>query len=115
MIAGSSFDGAGYADIRTSDNVVHGQVKQAGNYAFARIYYAGHEIPFYQPEVSLQVFNRITAGLDIETGTKKVTAGYKTRGPAESTFREGNKTVQYEVLPADATYNTTTGAPNPPA
>ena len=32
------FDKAGYVNITTSDNVVHGQVKQSGGFSFARIY-----------------------------------------------------------------------------
>ena len=38
------FSEAGFANISTSDGKVHGQVKQAGNYAFARIYESGHEV-----------------------------------------------------------------------
>ena len=107
---------AGYANISTSDGIVHGQVKQNENFAFARIYYSGHEVPFYQPLASLELFERTIKGLDIETGKVPVYAGsgYKTKGTAKSTFREGNATVQHKVLPANATYNTTTGAPNPP-
>lgn len=40
------FASAGYVDISTSDNVVHGQVKQSGAFSFLRIYNAGHEVPF---------------------------------------------------------------------
>lgn len=43
----------------------------------------------------------------------KGSEGYKTVGTAESTYREGNSTVQFAVLPTNATYNTTTNAPNP--
>jgi carboxypeptidase D len=92
---------------------VHGQVKQAGNFAFARIYESGHEVPFYQPLVSLELFHRAIAGLDIATGEVLYTPDYKTVGTPKSTYREGNGTVQFEVLPWDATYNTTTNEPNP--
>jgi carboxypeptidase D len=111
------FADAGYTDISTSDNIVHGQVKQAANFAFARIYEAGHEVPFYQPVLALEMFNRAIEGYDIATGTTQVAKGgsYKTSGPAKSTYREGSGTVQTKVLPADATYNTTTNAPNPPS
>ena len=40
------FATAGYVDISTSDNVVHGQVKQSGAFSFVRIYESGHEVPF---------------------------------------------------------------------
>lgn len=111
------YSSAGYTDIQTSDGIVHGQVKQAANFAFARIYEAGHEVPFYQPVLALEMFERGIQGLDIATGTTKVAKGssYKTSGPAKSTYREGNSTVQFKVLPTDSTYNTTTNAPNPPS
>ena len=107
---------AGYTNISTSDGIVHGQVKQNENFAFARIYYSGHEVPFYQPLAALELFERTINGVDIETGKTAVGAGsgYKTTGTAESTFREGNGTVLHHVVPTNATYNTTTGAPNPP-
>jgi carboxypeptidase D len=108
---------AGYVDISTSDDVVHGQVKQSASFAFARIYEAGHEVPFYQPVVALEMFERAITGYDIATGTTKVAKGssYKTTGPPKSTYREGGATVQHKVLPTDSTYNTTTNAPNPPS
>lgn len=109
------FSTAGYADIVTSDSVVHGQVKQSANFAFSRVYYSGHEVPFYQPLLALEMFERVLAGTDVATGTTAVTSNYTTVGTAESTFREGNATVQWDVLDPDATYNTTTGAPNPAA
>lgn len=110
------FDTAGYTDILTSDAVVHGQVKQAGNFAFARIYYSGHEVPFYQPLLSLEMFERVINGKDVATGVHTMGSGGNytgTVGTAESTFREGNATVQFAEVPSSATYNTTTGAPDP--
>lgn len=109
------FSTAGYTDIVTSDGVVHGQVKQSANFAFVRVYYSGHEVPFYQPVLALEMFERALAGTDVATGQAVVGVGsnYTSVGTARSTFREGNATVQWEVLDADATYNTTTGAPDP--
>lgn len=106
---------AGYANITTSDSIVHGQVKQSDNFAFVRIYLSGHEVPFYQPLVALEMFERVINGKDIETGKHAIMpdCNYATKGPAKSTYREGNATVQFEVVPTNATYNTTTGAPNP--
>ena len=115
-INAQGFSSAGYEDISTSDGVMHGAVKQSANFAFARIYEAGHEVPFYQPLAALEMFERAINGMDIATGKTKVSKGcaYKTSGPAKSTYREGMATVQHKVLPDDATYNTTTNMPNPP-
>ena len=35
-----------------------GQFKTQDNFAFLRVYGAGHEVPYYQPEVALQVFEQ---------------------------------------------------------
>ncbi|GAM86185.1 hypothetical protein ANO11243_041970 [Dothideomycetidae sp. 11243] len=109
------FSEAGFVDIQTKDGIVHGQVKQAGAYSFVRIYESGHEVPFYQPEVSLAILHRALKKKDIATGRRHVRPGshYKTHGPAQSTYREGNATVQFVQVPTDATYNTTTNEPNP--
>ena len=112
-IGAPGFSTAGYTNISTPDGVVHGQVKQSGAFSFVRIYESGHEVPFYQPLASLAIFERAISGTDIATGKKNVTGSYKTRGSAKSTYREGNATVQFSVLDADATYNTTTNRPNP--
>jgi len=108
------FSSAGYVNVTTSDNIVHGQVRQAGAFSFVRIYDAGHEVPFYQPLVSLEIFKRAISNKDIATGRKRAEGNYKTVGTAKSTYREGNSTVQFQVLNTTATYNTTTNGPNPP-
>jgi len=35
-----------------------GTFKQVGNFGFLRVFGAGHEVPFYQPQVALQVFKQ---------------------------------------------------------
>lgn len=112
-VAALGFSSAGYVDVSTSDGIVHGQVKQSGDFAFVRVYESGHEVPFYQPVIALEMFTRVINGKDIATGKTKVTSSYLTKGSAMSTYREGNATVQLEVLPANATYNTTLNGPNP--
>lgn len=109
------YDQAGYENLTTSDGVMHGQVKQSGQFSFVRIYESGHEVPFYQPLAALEMFERVLNSTDLATGKEKVLkdSNYRTSGPAKSTYREGNATVQFEVLPPDATYNHTTNAPNP--
>lgn len=44
MTGPPGYEQAGYVDIETSDGVVHGQVKQYDNFAFGRIYEAGHSV-----------------------------------------------------------------------
>jgi hypothetical protein len=110
-VGAKGFESAGYTNISTSDKIVHGQVKQAGSFSFARIYESGHEVPFYQPLAALEIFERVLKGLDIATGAFKPSGGYLTNGTAKSEYREGNGTIQYKVLPTNSTYNTTTGAP----
>ncbi|KAF2085724.1 alpha/beta-hydrolase [Saccharata proteae CBS 121410] len=112
-INATGFVDAGFANLSTSDGVVHGQVKQAGKYSFVRVYESGHEVPFYQPLAALEIFERLLNGVDIATGGEAVTDAYRTVGTEFSTYREGNGTVQFEVLGEDATYNTTLNAPNP--
>ena len=114
LINAPGFSKAGYSNISTSDGIVHGQIKQSGTFGFARIYESGHEVPFYQPLASLELFERTIRHLDIETGRKNVTSMYKTIGPKESTFREGNSTIQFKKVSTDATFNTTTNEPNTP-
>ncbi|KAI9660004.1 MAG: hypothetical protein M1821_001356 [Bathelium mastoideum] len=104
---------AGFTNLSTSDGIVHGQVKQAGNYSFIRIYESGHEVPFYQPLAALTIFERMLKHVDIATGTLDVTDSYLTQGPKDSTYFEGNSTIQTVVVPDSATYNTTTNEPNP--
>lgn len=111
----SGLSKAGYANISTSDGIIHGQVRQADNFAFVRIYQSGHEVPFYQPVVSLEMFERVIHGKDIQTGKNKVACGsdYLTKGTPKSTHREGISTVQFSLVPVDIIYNTTTNQPNP--
>jgi len=112
-IAAPGYDTAGFVNITTSDNVVHGQVKQSGLFSFVRVYESGHEVPFYQPLASLEIFERALKQVDIATGERAVDAGYKTDGTPTSTYRGGNATIQFEVTPENATYNTVLNAPDP--
>jgi len=113
LVEAPGFGTAGYTNVSTSDGIVHGQVKQSGNFAFVRVYESGHEVPFYQPVLALEMFERAISGKDIADGEHSVWRGYKSVGTPESTYREGNATIQWKVLDADATYNTTTNMPNP--
>jgi len=113
-ISPPGWSSAGFVNISTSDALVHGQVKQSDNVAFVRIYESGHEVPFYQPLVALEMFERVINGQDVATGKKRVAKGegYKTVGTVKSEYREGNGTVQWEVVGEGAMYNTTTHMPD---
>ena len=80
---------AGYANIQVNDSYVGGVVRQHGNFSFSRVFESGHEIPAYQPETALQIFNRAIFGMDIATGNISTSAAngsdYSTSGP-ESSF-----------------------------
>jgi len=112
----AGWEGAGYVDVSTSDGVVHAQTKQAAKFSFTRVYESGHEVPFYQPLASLEMFERAIKGLDIATGTVKMgpKSCYHTKGTPKSTYREGNATVQFEVLPPNSTYDTSKNGPGAP-
>jgi hypothetical protein len=114
LIDVDGWDNAGYVNVTTSDGIVHGQVKQAGNFSFARVYYAGHEAPFYQPVLLLEMLQRVIGGKDVATGQFVPDAYYRTQGPKESTFREGNSTVQWEIVYQNTTYNLSAHAPGVP-
>ncbi|KAF2860513.1 alpha/beta-hydrolase [Piedraia hortae CBS 480.64] len=113
-IAAPGYMNSGFVNFTDSTHTVYGQVRQSANYAFVRIYYAGHMAPFYQPVIALEMLKRAIGGRDIATGRERVHKGrhYCTVGPKESTFREGIETVTFEVLPEGATYNFTTHRPN---
>lgn len=113
LINADGYCDAGFSNISTSDSIVHGQVKQAGLFSFVRIYESGHEVPFYQPLASLEMFERSLKQVDIASGKDKISADYRTVGTPTSTYREGNGTIQLEVLASNATYNTALNAPDP--
>lgn len=81
------FRKAGYVPM-TVNGVEYGEVRQYGNFSFIRVYEAGHEVPYYQPEASLAFFNRSINHFDIATGTVKVTSNYDTKGEPSATHTE---------------------------
>ena len=93
----------GYVNISTSDSTVHGQAKQSGSFAFARIYDSGHEVPYYQPLTALTIFDRAINGYDVATGQTHVDRQYATDGEAKSTYREGNASIGLAGGPGQAT------------
>ena len=77
------FSSAGYEDLITSDDVVHGQVKQKGNFAFVRIYDAGHGATWYRPLLSQTMFERTIDASDWEGTQPNVMIRLPKRLPAE--------------------------------
>lgn len=56
--------------------------------SFLRIYEAGHEVPFYQPKASLEMFRRTLDDVSLADGKDKVTEDYTTSGKANATHTE---------------------------
>ena len=80
------FLSAGYAPIQVNSSYVGGVVRQYGNLSFSRVFESGHEVPSYQPEAALQIFNRAVFGMDIATGNVSLAKNttYATEGPSSS-------------------------------
>ncbi|KAI0120715.1 Alpha/Beta hydrolase protein [Xylariales sp. AK1849] len=64
----ADFHQAGYTEIKTNETYVGGMVRQYGNLSFSRVFDAGHEVPWYQPETAYQIFNRVMSDKDVATG-----------------------------------------------
>ncbi|GBF61418.1 carboxypeptidase S1 homolog A [Trichophyton mentagrophytes] len=88
----AEFHRAGYADVKVNSSYVGGLVRQHGNFSFTRVFEAGHEVPGYQPETSLKIFERIMFNKDIATGELDIAQkpDYGTTG-TESTFQVKNE------------------------
>ena len=82
-LGSTDFEKAGYAHIETNASYIGGLVRQHGNLSFARVFQAGHEVPYYQPETAYQVFNRIMFNKDIATG-KVTSVNYSSCGSSSA-------------------------------
>lgn len=83
----AEFRAAGYAPF-VVDGTEYGEVRQYGNFSFLRMYEAGHEVPFYQPLASLEMFKRVLDNVDLATGEEALTGTYETNGTADATHTE---------------------------
>lgn len=81
------FRAAGYAPF-VVDGVEYGESRQYGNFSFTRVYNAGHEVPYYQPEASLELFRRVLGDLAVSDGSVRVTPTYESEGTATATHAE---------------------------
>jgi len=61
---------AGYEEIRVNGSYVGGVTKQSGPLSFSRVFQAGHDVSWYQPETSFRIFDRAVFRRDIPTGTR---------------------------------------------
>ncbi|GAQ45451.1 hypothetical protein AtubIFM56815_011274 [Aspergillus tubingensis] len=80
------FRTAGYAEVQTKSSYGGGLVRQYGNFSFTRVFQAGHEVPFYQPETAYEIFNRAQFNWDIATGEVSLVENqdYGTEGPSST-------------------------------
>jgi carboxypeptidase D len=85
----AQFKKAGYAPF-VVDGVEYGETREFGNFSFTRVYEAGHEVPYYQPIASLQLFNRTLFGWELPDGKKKLTDGFASEGKAKATHTESS-------------------------
>lgn len=80
-----AFRSAGYANIEIGAcHQSHGVVRQHGNMSFSRVFQAGHDAAYYQPETVFEIFTRAVMGKDVATGRKIVDDGYSSKGPSSS-------------------------------
>jgi len=83
----TEFRAAGYEPF-VVEGTEYGEVRQYGNFSFMRIYEAGHEVPFYQPEASLAMFSRVLGNVDLATGGMALIGTYESNGTANATHSE---------------------------
>jgi carboxypeptidase D len=82
-----AFRNSGYVPLVTGGKR-YGDTREADNFSFTRLFDAGHDAPFYQPEAALAIFNRTIHGWDVATGTEVVGHGFATVGEKESTYSQ---------------------------
>ncbi|TVY19857.1 Carboxypeptidase S1-like protein [Lachnellula arida] len=78
------FAASGYTPFLV-DDTEYGEVRQYGNFSFLRVYESGHEVPYYQPKASLELFKRVLLHLDVADGTIPITGNFSTSGDAHAT------------------------------
>lgn len=74
LAATESIEFSGAAEFRskeeadyTVDGKPAGKYKTVDNLSWLRVYGAGHEVPYYTPELSLQVFRQLMGGKSISS------------------------------------------------
>lgn len=97
------------------DGIEYGETREYGNFSFTRIYEAGHEVPYYQPIASLQLFNRTINNWDTATGTKKITPDLSTNGTARATHTNSFVPLPSTTVSGEAATGSATGTTVPRA
>jgi serine carboxypeptidase len=67
----SLFAASPYAPLVVNGDNSHGRVREFGNLSFAVVHEAGHLVPTYKPDVSLELFRRAVRGKDLATGIRE--------------------------------------------
>lgn len=80
-----TFRNAGYANLTTNATYTGGAVRQTSNLSFTRVFQAGHDVAYWQPQTVYEILNRALLGKDIATGNIEITSAYASTGP-ESSF-----------------------------
>lgn len=88
----AAFNAAGYTPFLV-DDVEYGEVREYGNFSFTRMYESGHEVPYYQPEASLEYFKRVLDHKVIADGCEDVTGDYGTNGTVNATHTKSAVTL----------------------
>lgn len=83
-----AYNSANFTNFTMPNGTVVGQVQQYGQFSFVRVFDAGHEVPYYQPEASLELFRRSINKLALADGsnitrTSNSSAVYITNGTAD--------------------------------
>jgi carboxypeptidase C (cathepsin A) len=82
-----AFRGAGYEPfVLDSQDREYGATRQAGKISFTRIYDAGNNGPYNQPEAYLAWFHRTIEGKTIPNGKATASKEFATKGPVKSTW-----------------------------
>lgn len=87
------------------NGVEYGETREYGNFSFTRVYEAGHEVPYYQPQAALALFNRTINLVDIPTGEKKISGSYGTNGKPSATHTESYGTLFTQTGSAYSAYS----------
>lgn len=83
------FAAAGYAPLMV-EGKHYGDTRERGGFSFTRVFDAGHAAPWYQPDATFALFERMVDGKDLATGEVDISGEYATEGPERSTYNQTN-------------------------